>query len=188
MTQPLILVLIFYLIWKLSKKIFQLSEPEKITLKFNRDIVNRSKMNLSSLKMIVNDKQASYSSKELLLNVRNGLFECTAPVGGIYKIELESRSTSTSGSIAKGVNIKIELKLRKHEKLFFFICDTVFLFDSKKELIAVPGSAGLYGNESSSGSIRTDNSFSQYFSIRLSRYSEEFFGYGKINSCRPLNG
>jgi len=138
-------------------------------------------MKLASLAMIINQNNGHVSSKEMLLNVKQGIFQCIAPISGIYQIELESRSTATAvfaPAIAKGVNIKIELKFKKNEKIFFFLCDTVYLFDSKFELLAVPGAAGLFGGNESSGSVDIENPHTDHFNTRLSRYSDEYCGYG----------
>ena len=53
----------------------------------------------------------------------------------------------------------------KGDKLFIFICDSVFLFDTNKKLMSVPGAAGASGNHNSNGSMTTELQHSDKFEL-----------------------
>ena len=66
----------------------------------------------------------------------------------------------------------------KGDKLFIFICDSVFLFDTNKKLMSVPGAAGASGNHKSNGSMTTELQHSNQF-IRARGNQLWNVGYGK---------
>ena len=60
--------------------------------------------------------------------------------------------------------------------MYFFIADTIFLFDEEKNLIAVPGAAGRSGDHRSNGSLNRDLQNSEKFK---SKYIWKDLGYGR---------
>jgi len=138
----------------------------------NGNETDRTKMTLERILAASNHENHEnfeWMNDTQFLNVSNGQFEWKIPEDGIYKFELESRSSNWShlpdgvGGQVSGIKIKFRKKLEGGQSMFFFISDSIFLFDHDKELLAVPGSSGFQGGESSSGSITTGRINSDLF-------------------------
>lgn len=138
---------------------------------------DRDEMRMDRL-VIKNKKWIKKNLKmEELSLLERGLIKWTVKDEGNYEFHLESRSThfyfSETGP-AMGVNIKLKMNLKENDVLYFFIADTVFLFDEKKNLIAVPGAAGAKGEPLSDGSLNQHLQNCAIFRLEMRGRENEF--------------
>jgi hypothetical protein len=124
----------------------------------NGQWTNRNNMHMHQLEI----QNREWIGKNL--EMTNGLIKWTIKNEGRYQFYLESRSTNyDEKGPALGVNIKLEMFLKKNDVLYLFFADTVFVFNKTLNLIAVPGSAGLSGDCLSNGSRDQDLQNSEKF-------------------------
>jgi hypothetical protein len=112
------------------------------------------------------------------LKMENGLVEFTIPKTGKYHFVQQSRSSNLDDreriGPAMGVNVELEIDLKRGEKLYVFIADTIFLFNQNMKLISVPGSAGSWGNHLSNGSLTTELEHSDQFEVETASLGYDY--------------
>ena len=158
---------------------------DRIELKFKKTFyrkfgvfTDRTNMKITELEMF---ETWMKSWIDTYLVMKNGLMELTIPKTGKYQFILQSRSSNrdwsdawndwndASRGPAMGVNVELVMDLKKGDKVYVFLADTVFLFDEDKKLISVPGAAGYIGNHLCNGSITKETKQSDQFNRNISK-------------------